>query len=201
MKLTLIVLEIVVQYGTLLPYQFSYELLTLSHKHRLYLLPRHYTLGATHFHTLVRTSLKRNSRWTLLYSSLSCWFSIFRHLGFNLMPYNIFFLLSPHSRLGLFHPYVVVMLPLGLSSNSSSIGCQKHHYIHISVYPDYFVTLANSWLKSQVCAHDLIILLFCFIIWICWSSSLIFSILRVAWISISSHSWRKYLIVSLIFFR
>nr|DAP72711.1 MAG TPA: hypothetical protein [Caudoviricetes sp.] len=42
--------------------QFSNELLVLSYKHRLYLIPHHYVLGSTHFHTLVCTSLKRNSR-------------------------------------------------------------------------------------------------------------------------------------------
>ena len=51
----LIALEVVVHIGLLLPIQFSYELLMFSHKHRLYLHPRHYPLGATHFHTLVCT--------------------------------------------------------------------------------------------------------------------------------------------------
>ena len=41
-----------------------------------------------------------------------------RHLGFNLMPSTYFFLLSPPSRLGLFHPCAVAYVALGCSSNS-----------------------------------------------------------------------------------
>jgi len=37
------------------------------------------------------------------------------------MPSNIFFLLSQHSRLDLFHSCVVVILALGVSSNSKDI--------------------------------------------------------------------------------
>ena len=58
----LFIFEVVVHIGSLIPMQFSYELLILSYKHRLYLHPHHYVLGVTHFHTLVCTSLKRNSR-------------------------------------------------------------------------------------------------------------------------------------------
>jgi len=44
-------------------------------------------------------------------------------LGFNLAPSSIFFLLSPLSHLHLvLRCYVVVILALGVSSNSSSIG-------------------------------------------------------------------------------
>ena len=43
---------------------------------------------------------------------------LLQHLGFNHMPFNIFFLLSQHSRLDLFHSYVVVILTLGVPSNS-----------------------------------------------------------------------------------
>ncbi|GMK91759.1 hypothetical protein JSCD9_31830 [Clostridioides difficile] len=46
---------------------------------------------------------------------------ILKYLGFNLIPSNQFFLLSQLSHLGLFHPYVLVWLALGVSSNSSSI--------------------------------------------------------------------------------
>ena len=87
------ILEVVVHIKSLLFMQFSYELLILSYKHRLYLIPRHYTLGSTHFGTLVPTSLKRNSRWTLPFG-LSCWLPIFKCLGFNLAPSIYFFLLS-----------------------------------------------------------------------------------------------------------
>lgn len=38
------------------------------------------------------------------------------------MLYNLFFLLSLHSHLGIFHPYVVVRLSLGFSSNSRDFG-------------------------------------------------------------------------------
>nr|DAD72206.1 MAG TPA: hypothetical protein [Siphoviridae sp. ctTC45] len=41
---------------------FSSRYLIVSYKHRPYLIPRHYTLGSTHFGTLVPTSLKRNGR-------------------------------------------------------------------------------------------------------------------------------------------
>ena len=45
-----------------------------------------------------------------------------QHLGFNLISSSIFFLLSPHSHLHLiFRCYVVVILVLGIPSNSSSI--------------------------------------------------------------------------------
>ena len=70
-----------------------------------------------HFGTLVPTPLTRDSRWGQDYSSFPCWFPIFiQHLGFNLMPSNIFFLLSLPSRLSLFHLYVVVILALRISS-------------------------------------------------------------------------------------
>lgn len=41
-------------------------------------------------------------------------------LGFNLALSDIFFLLSLLSRLGLFHPYVVVISALGYSSSSGT---------------------------------------------------------------------------------
>nr|DAE25405.1 MAG TPA: hypothetical protein [Siphoviridae sp. ct6d71] len=55
-------MEIVVHISTLPLMQFSYELLNVSIKHRLYLIPQHCLLRSTHFSTLVPTSLKRNSR-------------------------------------------------------------------------------------------------------------------------------------------
>ena len=48
--LTLIVFEVVVHIEALLSMQFSYELLMLSHKHRLYLILQHYLFRSTHFH-------------------------------------------------------------------------------------------------------------------------------------------------------
>ena len=48
--LTLIVFEVVVHIKTLLFMQFSYELLNISIKHRLYLILQHYLFRSTHFH-------------------------------------------------------------------------------------------------------------------------------------------------------
>lgn len=73
------------------------------------------------------------------------------------MSYNIFFLLSPHSRLGLFHPYVVVMLSLGFSSNSGSIlrGVDNHDYVHVSMYTDYIYLLTHD--QSHECVQIFLI--------------------------------------------
>ena len=40
-----------------------------------------------------------------------------KRLGFNHAPSNLFFLLSQHSHLSIFHLYVVVKFALGFSSN------------------------------------------------------------------------------------
>ena len=64
----------------------THELLILSYKRRLY----HHLNGVLHFHPLECTSLW-NSRWSFSYSELTCWFSILKHLGFNLMLYTIVF--------------------------------------------------------------------------------------------------------------
>lgn len=58
----LTVLEVVVHIGSLLPMQFSYELLYLSVKHRLYLIRWHYPLRRNHFQPLGCTPLRRDSR-------------------------------------------------------------------------------------------------------------------------------------------
>ena len=113
--------EVVVHWKSLHFRQFSNELLILSYEHRLYLIRQHCLLRSTHFPPLDGTSLRRNSRWAFSYSEFSCRLSIFQHLGFNLMLYSRFFPLSQHSRLSLFHLYVVVLLSLGVSGNSSSI--------------------------------------------------------------------------------
>ena len=75
--LLVVISEVVVHIDTLPSIRFSYELLNVSIKHRLYLILRLYPVRPVHFHVLTCTSLKRNSRWTLLYSSLGCWSSIF----------------------------------------------------------------------------------------------------------------------------
>ena len=62
--------------------------------------------------------LQALSLWTFPCSGLGCWFSITQRLGFNRTPSICFFLLSPPSRLGLFHSCVVAQMALGLSSNS-----------------------------------------------------------------------------------
>ena len=54
--------EVVVHVNSLLSTQFSYELLHVSMKHRLYLVRQHYLLRSTHFPPLGGTSLRRNSR-------------------------------------------------------------------------------------------------------------------------------------------
>nr|DAH07417.1 MAG TPA: hypothetical protein [Caudoviricetes sp.] len=41
---------------------FNSRYLILSYEHRLYLIPQHYLFGSNHFHTLVCTPLKRDSR-------------------------------------------------------------------------------------------------------------------------------------------
>lgn len=101
--------------------RFSYELLTLSRKHRLYLLPRHYPLGATRFGSLEPTPLKRDSRWTFSYWSFAADCPLSRHLGFNRIPSNKIFSAFAAVTLRPIHPYVVALLALGVSSNSSGI--------------------------------------------------------------------------------
>ena len=54
------------------------------------------------------------------FRSLPADYPFFLCLGFNLAPYNRFFLLSPPSRLSFFHLCVVALLSLGYSSNSGS---------------------------------------------------------------------------------
>lgn len=61
---------------------------------------------------------------------------LFMHLGFDLMNYTLFFLLSPHSRLGLFHPYVVA----GVSQRPSN----SIRYTHTSPYAQ-----TDSWSQFQ----------------------------------------------------
>ena len=51
-----------VHMDSLLSMQFSYELLILSYKHRLYLHLQHYLLRATRFRELSPTPLERDSR-------------------------------------------------------------------------------------------------------------------------------------------
>jgi len=75
LKTDSVVLEVVVHISTLPPMQFSYELLNISIKHRLYLIPQLCLFGSAHFHQLWCTSLRRNSRWTLP-SGLGCWLPI-----------------------------------------------------------------------------------------------------------------------------
>ena len=66
-----------VHMDSLLSMQFSYELLILSYKHRLYLHLQHYLLRATRFRELSPTPLERDSRWTFSCSELGCRLSIY----------------------------------------------------------------------------------------------------------------------------
>ena len=89
----------------------------LSHKFRLYHIP-------------LRNSTTSGNHWliTLLPAgivvevspirSLPASYPLYQHLGFNLMPSSLFFILSWRSHLALFHAYVVAKLALGSSSNS-----------------------------------------------------------------------------------
>lgn len=73
----------------------------------------------------------------LYFSVLAAGYPLFQHLGFNLMPSSLFFLLSPHSHLYLkifLRYYVVVKLALGFSSNSSSIGWLSYPSLRIYFY-------------------------------------------------------------------
>lgn len=63
------------------------------------------------------------------------------------MPSNQFFLLSPHSRLGLFHPYAVVWLALGVSSNSKDFGQIRSIALH-SLRMQEAVNMTVSHLKT-----------------------------------------------------
>ena len=122
LKTDSVVLEVVVHISTLPPMQFSYELLNISIKHRLYLIPQLCLFGSAHFHQLWCTSSGGIVVEPYL-PVLAADCPLLQHLGFNLMSSSIFFLLSPHSHLHLiFRCYVVVILALGVSSNSSSIG-------------------------------------------------------------------------------
>ena len=109
-------------------------------------------LRRKHFHTLVCTTLTRSGRWGQNYSFIPCWFPIFiQHLGFNLMLSNWFFLLSPHSHLGLFHPYVVVQLALWQWVVKPTlfqhirllrwVWTISHLYTQVSLRADYFVNV------------------------------------------------------------
>ena len=64
---------------------------------------------------------------------------------------NLFFLLSLHSHLGLFHPYVVVKLALRRQVVKPIlfqhirllrwVWTISHHYVQVSLYADYFVNV------------------------------------------------------------
>ena len=93
--------------------QFSYELLILSYKSRL-------------FHHLAMQEPLVSSHLTLLLlrrivveqSSIRGYVAkdpLLQHLGFNLVPSILFFLLSLPSHLCLFHHYVVVSIALGIA--------------------------------------------------------------------------------------
>ena len=122
LKTDSIVLEVVVHISTLPPMQFSYELLNISIKHRLYLIPQPYCLGlltSTSFGVLPvkEQSLNLTFRsWRLIahcYNTQDLtlcylvYFFCFRH-------FHIYTMFSRRY-------YVVVILALGFSSNSSSI--------------------------------------------------------------------------------
>ena len=123
LKTDLVVLEVVVHISTLPPMQFSYELLNISIKHRLYLIPQLCLFGSAHFHEAFRVLPSGGIVVEPYLSVLAADCPLSQHLGFNLMSSSIFFLLSQQSHLHLiFRYYVVVILALGVSSNSSSIG-------------------------------------------------------------------------------
>ena len=125
-------LECSIEYVKL--YQHHYVHLILSYKHRLYHGPFRVLPTSPHLQVL---SL-RDSRWTFSCSELRCWLPIKQNLGFNHIPSSWFFLLSPPSRSGLFHPHVLVQPALGTSSNSRSFG------VHMWTRSALF-TNAGSW--------------------------------------------------------
>lgn len=96
-----------------------------------YIFTLDFTLGATHFHTLVCTSISGIVVELSPIRSLVADCPLSKHLGFTHMPYNKFFLLSQPSRLDIFHSYVVVLLPLGVSSYSGSFEHNAQTYIFL----------------------------------------------------------------------
>nr|DAK91782.1 MAG TPA: hypothetical protein [Caudoviricetes sp.] len=91
-------------------YAVLIELLNISIKFRLYyhLLKMSTTVLAILRHLVVELPL----------SSLAADCPLLKHLGFNHMPYTIFFLLSQHSHPHHLRCHVVVIVSLGCSSNS-----------------------------------------------------------------------------------
>ena len=122
LKTDLVVLEVVVHISTLPLMQFSYELLNISIKHRLYLIPQLYLFEPARFHQLWCTPLMGQS----LNLTLRSWLLIAHYLNtqdLTLCHLVYFFRFRHfHTCTILFRYYVVVILALGISSNSSSIG-------------------------------------------------------------------------------
>lgn len=136
-----------VHMDSLFSMQFADELLALSCKHRLYLLRWLNPVRRNHFGPLDPTPLTRDSRWTFSCSELGCWLPISQHLGFNHMPSNSFFLLSPRSHWSVFQDDVVVEFALGFSSISGSwsgVHFQNSLYLQISLQTDYTSLNASS---------------------------------------------------------
>ena len=129
--------------------------LRISHKHRLYLIHM--------LHFVEHLGLPTSNRLVVLPSrgivvevppvrGLPADYPFFQRLGFNLAPYNKFFLLSRLSRLHLFHRYVVVLLSLGYSSNSGSRGGLQVLTTHKFLYALTLLPLISPQLKLGVYA-------------------------------------------------
>lgn len=110
--------------------------LILSYESRPYLHPADLT-GAHHFGcTCSLLSLTEMAVDPFPIRDLEADCPLFRCLGFDLAPCVCFFLLSPHSRFGLFHPYAVAQTPLGVSSNSMRyFSCKSLYTLAISCLP------------------------------------------------------------------
>ena len=145
--------------------QFSYELLTVSCKHRLYLIHvvRTYRLGETTSTTIIDllcTSLKRNSRWSFSCSELTCWLPTFLWcLGFNLAPSTRFFLFSPHITLRLISSLCCSSSSFMVFQQFSFFVAWLHHvYIPVSRYAYLLCVLISPCLKTGVLRTQLIII-------------------------------------------
>lgn len=93
--------------------------LILSYEHRLFLIPRR-DLPTSEANRLHPTSHMRIVVEPSSLQSLAANCPFLQYLGFNHVPSKIFFPFSQHSRSGVSHPSVVVILALGDFSNSSS---------------------------------------------------------------------------------
>nr|DAP97801.1 MAG TPA: hypothetical protein [Caudoviricetes sp.] len=99
----------------------------LSHGHRLYLHPRDAGQTASGRLALLLQRIVVG-RFPVRDFAADC--PLFWRLGSHHAPSMRFFLLSPPSHPGLFHPHVVVRMALGVSSNSVCRRMELHHTLH-----------------------------------------------------------------------